>query len=194
MGKKKILLLDFHPDNKSFCAAISQEYLAGALESDFEVKKIAVRDLNFDPVLHYGYRQVQELEKDLIDSQEAIKWCEHLVVITPVWWGTVPGIAKGFIDRTFVSGFSHKFDTEKKVPLPLLKGRSASVLYTQGAPWFYSLFFTGDAFWKDLKLYILDFCGFKPVKRKYFDKAKSGTDEDRKNILKTAFDLGKRGF
>lgn len=192
--EKKILLIDFHPDDESFCAAMTQKYLDGANKSGFETKKIVVNNLNFDPILHYGYRKRQELEPDLLRAQDEIKWCDHLVIVTPVWWGTVPALAKGFIDRIFISGFSHRFDVKKRMPVSLLKGRSATVLSTQGAPWFYSLFFTKDAFWKVIKRCILKFAGFNPVKRKIFDKVKSGNDRDREKILEKVYDLGKKGF
>lgn len=191
---KRILVLDGHPDQESFCAAMAAQYVDGAKEAGYTVEILAVRNLVFDPVLHYGYRKVMDLEPDLLITQEAIKQCEHLVIITPVWWGNIPALFKGFFDRAFISGFSHRFNVQIKRPEGLLKGRSASVLYTQGSPWFYSLLVRRDSFWKTLKGSILDFCGFHPVKRKYFDKVKSGTDADRHAILEKAYELGKRGF
>ncbi|MEI8129492.1 MAG: NAD(P)H-dependent oxidoreductase [bacterium] len=160
----------------------------------YEIEQEALYNLDFDPILHFGYRQIQELEPDLIKIQEKIKNCNHLVLVSPVWWGGLPALARGFFDRAFISGFSHRFDAKKKMPVALLKRKSASVIYTQGAPKFYSFLFTKDVFWKTLKLYILDFSGFSPVKRKVFDKVKSGNDNDRQNILKHCFELGKRGF
>ena len=192
--KKKILLIDLHPDSQSFCSVMAQKYVDGAIASEFEVKIIKVRELNFDNVLHFGYREIQALEPDLIQAQEEIKWCSHLVFITPVWWGSSPSNAKGFIDRVLLSGFSYKFDIKKKMPVGLLKNRSASVIYTQGAPFIYSKFFTGDAFWNFMKICILQFCGFSNIKRKCFDKVKSGTDKERLKILNETYELGKKGF
>jgi putative NADPH-quinone reductase len=192
--KKKILILDFHPDKESFCSTMAEKYIDGANKSGFKIKKITIRDLNFDNVLHFGYRQAQELEPDLVKVQEEIKWSEHLVIVTPVWWGTLPSLAKGFIDRTFIAGFSHRFDPVKKLPEGLLKNKTATVLYTQGSPFFYSFLQTRDAFWNNFKWSILDFCGFKNVKRKCFDKVKSGTDKDRQTILENLYKLGMKGF
>lgn len=192
--KKNILVIDFHPDAESFCAALAQQYCRGARDAGYGVTFVALRELTFDPILHYGYRSVQPLEPDLRSVQNMIREAEHLVFVGPVWWGTLPALAKGFFDRTFISGFSHVFDLKRKRPRGLLFGRSASVIYTQGAPWFYSLFFVGDAFWKVCKRAILSFSGLSPIKRKYFDTVKSGTDDDRKRILQTGYVLGKKGF
>jgi NAD(P)H dehydrogenase (quinone) len=191
---KKILILDFHPNKESFCSTMADKYSEGATKSSFAIKKVNVRDLKFDSILHFGYRQSQELEPDLVKSQEDIKWADHIVIVTPVWWGALPSLSKGFIDRTFLGGFSHRFNPETKRPEGLLTGKTATVLYSQGAPFLYSLVVTKDAFWNNLKRCILDFCGFKDVKRKCFDKVQTGTDKDRQLILKDIYELGTKGF
>jgi NAD(P)H dehydrogenase (quinone) len=191
---KKILIIDGHPDDKSFCAALVEKYRAGAESSSFDVDVLKIRDLKFDPILHFGYRQRQELEKDLLVAQEKIKECDHLVFVVPVWWNGLPALAKGFFDRIFISGFSHKFNPVKKRQEKLLTGRSASVIYTQGGPWWFSRFFIGDAFWKTVKHSIFEFVGFSPVKRKYYDTVKSGDDKERLRILDDVCKLGMKGF
>lgn len=191
---KKILVIDAHPDGESFCAHMVTKYCEGAAKAGHSVSKLSVRDLRFDPILHFGYRQRQELESDLVHAQKQIESCEHLVVVVPVWWGGLPGLFKGFIDRCFVTGFSHRFDPVKKRPVKLLLGRSATVIYTQGSPWWYSRFFLGDSFWKVVKRGVFSFAGFKPVRRKYYSTVKSGTDEQRKAILEDVYTLGSKGF
>jgi len=193
-AKKNILLIDGHPDAKSFGAAMAETYAQGARKAGYPVEKLRIRDLKFDPVLHYGYREPQALEPDLLDAQRAILRAGHVAITLPVWWGGVPGLFKGFIDRTFVGGFSHRFNKESNSPEGLLKGRSASVIYTQGAPKIYSRWIVGDPFWKMIRRATLSFCGFSPVRRMCFDKAKSGTAKDRECILEKVYALGGKGF
>lgn len=193
---KKILILDGHPDHKSYCSCVSEAYHEGARAAGLDVQKINIRDLKFNPILHYGYRKAQDLEVDLLKAQEQIKWCEHLVIITPVWWGGLPGLFKGFIDRTFIRGFSHYFDTKIGRPMPLLKGRSAHVIYTQGTPSFISRLIKGDFFWKTLKRAILKFCGFSSIKRTYLGSAKSNNakgNKRRKDFLIKVEKMGSLG-
>ena len=189
----KILLIDGHPDAESFCAALAAEYVAGAQERGREVKRVTLRELKFDPLLHYGYRQPQELEPDLIKVQALIKECTHLVLVTPVWWGSLPGLLKGFIDRTFVRDFSHRFDPKKKLPEKLLRGRSVTTIYTQSSPWWYTKFIIGENFWRTLRRSIFDFVGFAPVQRFYFDKVKGSSPERRQEMLARCRELGRRG-
>lgn len=193
MGKK-ILVLDGHPDAESLCAALADRYVAGAVEAGHEVSRLKIRDLAFDPILHFGYRAPQELEPDLLEAQSLIRACEHLVIVTPLWWAGLPALFKGFIDRTFVRGFSHAFNPAKGIPEKLLSGRSATVIYTQGAPFFYSFLFVGDAFWKMVKRGVLGFAGFSPIRRICFSKIQPGQPHDMyAKILDQATALGRQG-
>lgn len=72
------------------------------------MEEIRLRDLKFNPILEYGYRKRTELESDLLDSQKKILWADHIVWIYPVWWGSVPALLKGFLDRVLIPGFAFK--------------------------------------------------------------------------------------
>jgi len=190
---KKILILNAHPYEKSFCNAISQYYYQGAKEGGFEVKIINLRSLQFDPVLHGGYSEKTELEEDLMQQQYLINWSDHLVIITPIWWASVPALLKGYFDRVLLPGFAFKYGEKSPIPEKLLDGRSATVIYTQGAPFWYSFFLTGDCFWNALKKGVLEFCGFKPVKRVVFDSIQQSTAKKRKQWLTKAYNMGIKG-
>jgi putative NADPH-quinone reductase len=192
MGRK-ILVIDGHPDAESFCAALADRYVAGAMEAGHEVQRLKVRDLAFDPALHFGYRLPQALEPDLLEAQSLIRACDHLVIVTPLWWAGLPAPFKAFIDRTFIRGFSHAFNPAKRIPEKLLSGRSATVLYTQGSPFFYSWLIVGDAFWKMLKRGVLEFSGFSPVRRVCFDRIKNRTPEAYAKMLDRVSALGRQG-
>jgi hypothetical protein len=80
------------------------------------VRELRLGQLDFDPSLHEGYRQVQPLEADLLAAQEAILWAEHLVFAYPIWWGGAPALLKGFVDRAFLPGFAFKYRPGKAFP------------------------------------------------------------------------------
>ena len=83
----KVSIIDGHPNSESFIASLVQHY-AGELErKKHEVKIISIRGLKFNPNLEKGYQQIQELEPDLLKAQEDIKWCQHLALFYPMWWG-----------------------------------------------------------------------------------------------------------
>ena len=164
MNGKKILIINGHPDKESFSFAISEAYKKGALISGAEIKEIVVRDLNFNPNLAFGYRKRTDLEPDLLEAQEKIKWAEHLVWIYPVWWASLPAILKGFIDRVFLPGFAFKKRENSLWWDKLLKGKSARIISTLDQPaWFYWLVNKQPSN-QAMKKLVLQFCGIKPVK------------------------------
>ena len=100
---KKILIINGHPDEKSFCFALAESYKKGADTNGAECRLVHLTDLQFNPVLTYGYRVVSELEPDLQKMQQYILQADHLVFVYPTWWGTYPALLKGFtiLGQTF---------------------------------------------------------------------------------------------
>ncbi|HMR84030.1 MAG TPA: NAD(P)H-dependent oxidoreductase [Niabella sp.] len=161
---KKILIINGHPDKESFCTALAGAYKKGAQSSGAEVKEIIVADLQFNPNLQFGYRKRTELEPDLLEAREMIKWAAHLVWVYPVWWASFPAILKGFIDRVFLPSFAFKKREGSLLWDKYLKGRSARIISTLDQPvWYYWLINRRPSYWA-MKKNILNFCGITPVK------------------------------
>ena len=99
---KKILVINGHPVPGSYCEALKNTYCSSAEKAGAEVVQINIANLDFDPVLHHGYKIIQPLEEDLINAQKAIEAADHIMIIFPVWWGGVPAGLKGFLDRTCI--------------------------------------------------------------------------------------------
>lgn len=159
----RITILDGHPDSQSLCTSMADAYAAGLAEAGHEVRRLVVRDLDFELVLR-GYRDAGELEPDLVKAQEAIEWCEHLTVVYPIWWGTMPALLKGFVDRTFLPGWAFKFHENDPWWDRLLAGRSARMIVTSATPtWAMKLAYLNSPI-SSTKNSVLAFCGFKPVK------------------------------
>ena len=102
---KKILIINGHPNSNSYNLGLFEAYKKGAITSGADIKEIVIKDLVFNPNLQFGYQKRTELEPDLLDAWEKIKWADHLVWVHPVWWGGLPAVTKGFIDRLFLPGF-----------------------------------------------------------------------------------------
>lgn len=160
---KKILIINGHPDGESYNHALVKAYEKGARESGAEVKILTIGELDFELNLSMGYRQRTELEPDLLDAQSKIKWAEHLVWVFPVWWGSVPAVLKGFLDRTFLPGFAFEKREGSVWWDKLLKGRSARIICTLDQPaWYYRLL-NGRPTYYAMKKMTLNFVGIKPV-------------------------------
>lgn len=105
---KNILLILGHPSENSFCNALLEAYKKGAEASGATCKTLYISRLDFDINLADGYKngETMRLEDDLVASQHLIQWADHIVMAYPNWWGFMPAIAKGFIDRIFLPGFA----------------------------------------------------------------------------------------
>lgn len=189
---KKILIINGHPNKDSFNFGIAKAYQDGALQSGAEVKEIVIADLNFNPNLQFGYQKRMELEPDLVKAWEKIQWADHLVWIHPVWWGGLPAITKGFIDRLFLPGFAFKYRENSVWWDKLLKGKTAHIITTLDQPGLYYRFFFGRPSVNQLRKSVLEFCGVKPVKVTYIGIIKTSDIKQRKIWLERIRLLAKK--
>jgi putative NADPH-quinone reductase len=82
------LVIDGHPDAQSLTAELVHRYAA----AHGDARVLALRDLEYDPHLRFGYRERMPLEPDLAEAKAALKDAVNLVVATPLWWGSVPAL------------------------------------------------------------------------------------------------------
>lgn len=187
---KNILIINGHPNPSSFNFAIAASYLKGAIASKATVDTITIAELNFNPSLQFGYQKRTELEPDLLASWEKIKKADHLVWIHPVWWGGLPAITKGFIDRLFLPGMAFQYRENSVWWDKLLKGKTAHIITTLDQPgWYYRLFY-GRPSVNQLKKATLEFCGIKPVKVSYIGVIKTADEVQRKKWLQKVYNWG----
>jgi NAD(P)H dehydrogenase (quinone) len=98
--------------------------------------ELVVRDLykmNFDPVLRtrdFEMISAGNPPEDIRKEQELIKWADILLFIYPIWWGGMPAIVKGYIDRVFSWGFAYK--SNGNGPYPLLTDKKAILMNSFG--------------------------------------------------------------
>ena len=163
MGKRVAIIVG-HPAADSWCGALADSYAAAARAGGHEVRMLYLAQLDFDPSLHAGYRQIQALEPDLLAAQATLAWAEHLVIAYPIWWGSVPALLKGFLDRILLPGFAFKYRPGKAFPEQLLRGRSAQLLVSMDTPpWYFRWVYRMPGI-VQLKKTTLEFCGIAPVK------------------------------
>ncbi|TAE09969.1 MAG: flavodoxin family protein [Bacteroidetes bacterium] len=160
----KIYLLLAHPLKDSFNGQIAEAYLQNAIAKGHEVRFQHLSDMAFDPILKQGYKVEQELEPDLQEAQANILWCEKWVIVYPMWWGSLPALLKGFLDRTLLPSFAFKYHKNDPFWDKLLKGRQAEIIRTSDAPTWYIWWQYRNSDLGTLKNATLEFCGFSPVK------------------------------
>ncbi|MBD5770338.1 NAD(P)H-dependent oxidoreductase [Marinomonas colpomeniae] len=186
---KKILVLVANPKKESFTRHLAEVY-ANAADKHNEVKILHIANMEFDPDLSNGYTESHDLEDSLIAFQKAVTWSDHLVIFTPIWWGSVPAKFKGLIDRAFLPGFAFQYEKGKTIPKKLLKGRTARIVMTMDTPpWYYQLVQGAPAV-KQLKRTTLKFVGFHSVKSKMIGPVINSKQSSRE---KWANDIAKLG-
>ncbi|MCD1118096.1 NAD(P)H-dependent oxidoreductase [Chryseobacterium turcicum] len=189
---KKIALINGHPNQESFNFALAEAYKNGAENSGAEIKEIIIRNLDFNPNLEFGYQKRMDWEPDLIKAWEIIQWADHLVWVHPVWWGGLPAITKGFIDRLFLPGLAFKYRENSVWWDKLLIGKTVHIITTLDQPsWYYRIFY-GRPSVNQLKKSTLEFCGIKPVKVTYVGIIKNSKDEQRKKWIEKVYSLGEK--
>lgn len=189
---KRILILNGHPDHSRLCSALTDRYQQGAAQA--QVTRFDLADMSFDANLQQGYQQVQPLESDLQAFQQALRDCDHFVLVAPVWWGSVPARLKGLFDRTFLPGFAFRYEKNQNFPEQLLKGRSAHLLLTLDTPPWYFRWFQKAPAVHQLDNATLRFCGFKPVRTTLLGPVIKASKEQIQRWLQQAEGSGQRGL
>lgn len=196
MKSKRVLVLNGNPvkEPDSLCKALAKRYAQEARQAGHEVRTVHLGEMTFSPDLAHGYHSRTELEPDLVAFQDALRWCEHFLLVHPVWWSGLPARLKGLFDRTFLPGFAFARRTGSPFPEKLLAGRTARVIYTQDAPdWYYRLV-VGAPTRKMLGKGTLGFCGFKPIRFTAIGPVKSSSAAKREAWLEAVGALGREAI
>lgn len=192
---KKVLVINGHPDKESYNFALAQAYVKGAkTNASIDIKIINIRDLDFNPNLQFGYRKRTELEPDLLDAQEKLKWADHLVWLYPVWWGSIPAIMKGFIDRIMLPGFAFKKREGSVWWDKFFTGKTARLISTlDQPPWYYKLVYRSPSH-SAMKRLTMNFIGVKKVRLTTIGPIRLSKDEFRTKWLERMEKLGSNGI
>ncbi len=152
------LVIDGHPHAESLTAALVQRYA----DAHGDARVLALRTLDFDPHLRFGYRQRMPLEPDLVDAKRALAAADTIVIATPLWWGSVPALLKGFFDRALLPQQEYRY-SPRGLPVGLLTARRGRLLLLADTPW-YAAPFTGLPAQRQVARNTLRFCGIRSVR------------------------------
>jgi NAD(P)H dehydrogenase (quinone) len=158
---KRILVLLGNPDTNSFSDVIARTYVDKAIQANHDVEYVSIARLSFDPILHNGYKTLQQLEPDLVALQEKIRAADHLVIVYPNWWLTMPALLKGLFDRLWLPGFAFNFDSHTHELTQHLKGKTARVIILSGSESPYMTWWKYGDYTNEIAHGILGFAGIK---------------------------------
>lgn len=188
-----VLLILGHPRKDSFCAALFDAYYQGARQAGATLRTLVLADLEFDPHVRAESPEQQFLEPAVQRSCELIEWADHLVFVYPTWWGNVPALLKGFLDRVVMPGFGFRFkDPDTLAWEKLWQGKTAQIITTMDTPpviyrWFYRK--PGH---NAMSRSTLGFCGARTRRGLMFGPVRLSTPEQRRVWLERSRRAGFR--
>ena len=141
----KTLIIYNHPHEGSFCSAIRDAVESGLHKGGHEHKIINLDKDGFDPVMREkdlaAFVQAGRIGEDGLDGVDPIvlrymkklRWAEHIVMIFPIWWMTMPAMMKGFVDKVIFPGVVYKMEGGNLVSM--LSGlKQVTVITTMNTP------------------------------------------------------------
>lgn len=196
MKQRKIFLLLGHPFAGGFCGELADAYEAGAKEGGHTLVRMNLGDMKFDPILHKGYREIQNMEPDLATFQKNIQESEHFVIVYPVWWVGMPALLKGLFDRAWLPGSAFRYmrmPSGKRSILwhRLYRGKTSRIFMTSGTQPLLVRFLPGNVN-AQLKWGILWFAGFA-VRTRWFGPSENIPEKRKARWLAETKELGRRG-
>lgn len=181
---RRITIIDGHPDPDTarFCHALADAYGDGAVAAGHDVRQLTLAELDI-PVLRTKHDWEEgKPAPDVQAVQEAIQWADHLVIIYPLWLGSMPALLKALFEQVMRPGFAIK--KELSISAGLLKGRSARIIVTMGMPALIYRWFFGAHSLKSLERNILKFVGVKPISETLIGSVEGGTKLSARWIAK----------
>ena len=179
-----VLIIAGHPRKESFSFALADAFREGAQHAYMNVKQLTLTDMCFNPnVVTVSPRNQLAEDDDIHHAQELIAWADHLVFVYPTWWGTMPALLKGFLDRVLTPGFAFEEIEGGNGWEKLLTGKSAQLITTMDTPsWVYRWIYKNPGY-HAMGQATLQFCGISPVRSLSFGPVKDSTPEQRNRWL-----------
>ncbi|MCR9257569.1 MAG: NAD(P)H-dependent oxidoreductase [Alphaproteobacteria bacterium] len=191
---RRILVILGHPDPAPghFDRALAEAYQTGAEAAGHEVARIDIADLDI-PVLRSAKTfETETPSGPILAAQQAIERAEHLMIVYPLWLGTLPGLLKLFFEQVFRPGFAFDYKSDG-FPKPRLAGRSARIVVTMGMPAFLYRYYYFAHSLRSLKRHVLGFVGIGPIRDTVIGSVEAIGDAGRARWLEKLETLGRKG-
>lgn len=191
---RRIAVIQGHPDPSGdrLCHALAAAYAEGARDASHTVEIIDIAGLSFPLLRSQAEFETGEIPAGLAAARDAVLAADHVLVVFPLWLGTMPALLKGFLEQVMRPGVAFEY-TENGSSRTLLNGRSARIVVTMGMPaLLFRFYFLGHGV-RVLERNILRFVGFRPVRTSYFGLAANVKPAKAQRWLRSMRDLGARG-
>ncbi|MEM8985560.1 MAG: NAD(P)H-dependent oxidoreductase [Pseudomonadota bacterium] len=190
-----IAILQGHPDPAGghLCNGLADAYEAGAAEAGKTVKRIDIAGLDFPLLRSKADYDAGDMPEVLRPAQDAIGAADHIVLIYPLWLGTMPAVTKGFLEQTLRPDFAVD-KTGGRWPKGALRGKSARIVVTMSMPKLAYRLFYGAHSLKSLERSILNLCGIRPIRESLFGLVDGADEKTRKKWMEQMRLFGAQGL
>jgi putative NADPH-quinone reductase len=191
---RRIAVIQGHPDPnpKRLLRALANAYADAARQAGHEVTRIDLATLDFPMLRTQDEFQHGPIPDTLKPAQAAILGAEHIVLVFPLWLGTMPALVKAFLEQVMRPGVAFSYQANG-LPVKKLRGRSARLVVTTGMPVLaYRWWFLAHGL-KGLERSILGFAGIKPIHESFFGGVGAASDVRCQKWLDQMRELGGKG-
>jgi len=189
---RRVLIIQGHPDpaGARLCHALAHAYARGAEAGGHPVEVIETAMLDLPLLRSQADFEAGPAPAGVPAAQDAIRRAQHLVIVFPLWLGTMPALLKAFFEQVLRPGFGFAYQSGGGID-KLLAGRSARIVVTMGMPaWLYRWFYLGHGV-RVLSRSILALCGVAPVRISLYGPVDSVRPATRQGWLKEMEMLGR---
>ncbi len=185
-----VLIILCHPISASFNAQVASAACAGVAAAGHDFRFHDLYREEFDPVLAESeFLSKFSLDSGVQDYMDQVLEADAMIFVHPDWWGQMPSLLKGWLDRVFRPGIAYEYAGDEFLPkhreLPLAGKRALAYCTTDAAE-------TAVAhplikIWEES---IFDFCGIRGTCRMFHSAWRSEPLRRRAWLAQIPADLG----
>jgi len=175
-GSTRTLVVVAHPDPGSLTAVAATQLQLLLGEADAQVADLSRE--GFDPRFSTDDRDVyrgraQGPSADVAAEQARVDAVDHLVLVFPVYWWSMPALLKGWVDRVFVGGWA--FDEQDGEIVPRLQRLTVHLLPVSGtSEAAFARHGYAAAFGTQIEHGLIDYCGARRGATAFVHDSESG--------------------
>jgi NAD(P)H dehydrogenase (quinone) len=187
------LIVTAHPDTDSLTHRTAQR-LYEVLESDTSssgtVRLAHLAQEGFDPRFTPADRQTYLTrgapDRAVAAEQQRFEGVDHVVLVFPVYWWSMPALLKGWIDRVFITGWAFEFDDDDRL-VPLLGRITAHLLPISGtSPDAFARHGYLDSLTTQISHGVIDYCGMRRGATAFVYDSESGSRDEAAAAVESA--------
>ena len=176
----RVVIIQGHPDptGRHLCHGLADAYAEGAAAAGNFVSRVDLAKLDIPVLRSQAEFESGTLPSSLNAARDAIVSADHIVLVFPLWLGTMPAPVQAFLGQVMPPGIAFAYQS-KGLPSKLLRGRSARIVVTMGMPALaYRWFFFAHAM-RALNRNVLGFVGISPIRTSLFGMVENASEEKR---------------